>query len=723
MDISSHRSNTSATSSHASSYASEEDDQSSVRAKLPVTGKNDDDDSSVEEQQGRQGRGHSRRVKKALVRNEEIDGSGLPKKIDEDRLRKYPNCDSKLSLGVGMTEEQFRAYAKQIGMSDDLCECLLKGVTKAVEDVCKGYACDEEQISKAKELVENQKKLPVNASAGRVFSTVTMVGWIGYLTSFFLGKLSHSLATIPTDCVHGGWVFPLVAGALNATLSEPLTLGYRSGGASFPSPDGRAFADYHTAKLWMQQTKNDKAECEKWRKEMADIVKSVLARELNRVPEQYRSGIKEVIFDDEHYPESARTGSGNAIDARAAMDQVMSAARNRAYLTDELPFFSFTFFYLISGYCAPGLKAAFKPEPWKFLGADLGLNFACGSAAGISTAHLQAISRASIQGASAVELTGYSKRAKQDLINVEIAIINRKLVELRGIAACLEQQQIYLLKRGAEGYDVTKQIEDIKSLQLESKKAHKSMTEQYKKAKERRKKHQSSEAQRTLAIENSLAAARKGASNGEKKYQEEAMNLRWWSKVIAYPITLIPVVAYTAYALPAIFDSLAKPETQGALLNSTLSPNLPNSTNPTNSVEYDPFNSSVQSGLSALFGIPLILPWTVRNQFISRWIETGLVKVFGSVPKPPQDDDDSIVEISSESAGQASSSQDEDERVEKDDQESAGDAVQQQDDDHSVPETESVIIEFSDEENKVKRAGRAKNKRRQLQEDEGSVIV
>ncbi len=407
-----------------------------------------------------------------------------------------------------------------------------------------------------------------------------------------------------------------------------------------------------------------------------------------------------------------------------------------------MPFLSFTFFYLVSGYSAPRLKATFKSEHWKFLGADLGLNFACGSAAGISTAHLQAISRASIQGASAVELSAYSKRAKQDLINVEISIINRKLVELRGIQACLEQQQIYLLKRGAEGYDVTKQIEDITSLQKEAKKAHKAMTKQYKKAKERRKKHQSSEAQRTLAIENSLAIARKGASNGEKKYQEEATNIRWWSKVIAYPLTLLPVVAYTAYYIPTVVDLLGKAEMQAALLhNATISPNPSNSTN---SVDFSPLRLDFQSGLSALFGIPLILPWTVRNQFVSRWIETGLVKAFGSAPKPAQDDDDSVVEISEESVRQTSSSQDEDvsgvhisggavrdaslsqdedEGVEEADEESASETRQQQGDDNTAIETESIIIEVSDEENSAEHAGRAKNKLMEIQEGEGSVVV
>ncbi len=608
--------------------------ESQPRAAAPSNKTNSDDDSLSEKQGHRKHKARPGVAPRRKPRMEEVDGSAPINRLEKERRKRVPAGGAGLAT-YGMSEKQFRAYAHAMGMPDEICESLIQDVHKFVQTIVDLTDEETSQIKKAVDDAESLKKIPIGSAACRQLGTTSMAGWAAYLTSFFLGKLAQNLSTIPSGSVHGGWSF-LLAGVLNPLVTEPIAQGIRSGGVTHASPDGKAYMDYHTACLWLRQVDGNKDLKKKWRKERADIVSEVLKREHAQQMHRLGSGIDEITFDKKtHKPISARTREGNAIKPKEAMNQVIDAARRRAYITDELPFFTFTLNYLISGALSPLLKAGLTT--WNYLGADLGLSALMGSLSGMETAVTQNWLRAYIQGAQKVGLTSKRKRALRNVADTELTIMVRKLNELSRIRTILAHQERYLETKIKEGYELNDELQALRSLQDDAKQAQKSVRKKYRQCKLKAKAYSSMASQRADIVNTSMATYMGELSGNTESFKAEAMTFRAAAKLIAYPLSLVPVILYNTLAAPAIVNAFTPPSAQPSATNTTFTPtsfthptSAPTSTSTTS---IDSAVLTAQMVAAALSGIPLIVGFTLRQQYLTRFTETALVKLFGSKPR------------------------------------------------------------------------------------------
>lgn len=590
-----------------------------------------DSDESSSEVVGRKKKGPHRNVMFASTTNS-VRPQGLVDGFDKKSLEGRLKVDRNLGLGVGMSETEFRARAATLGLPPEVCDSLVGDVHAFVKMLAELSQEEASQIKTKEQFSESLKNLPADRSATRQWKTTLAAGSTAYLTSFFFGKLALNLATIPTATSHGAWAF-LIAGVLNPMVTEPIVQGIRASGAVYESPDGKAYMDFHTASLWHGNAAGDPGEARKWRKEMASIVTSVLHREAKQGIRRLGSGITEITYDNNGVPTSAKTTGGSLVNAAEAEQQVILWARRRAYVSDELPLFFFTLNYLCSGALAPTFRLAFPP--WMFFAVDLGLSAALGTLSGMETATLQNALRANVQGARLAAQTPELKRATLSAAYAKRTIYEEKMARLKQVRALLIMQWEALRARAKDGEDVRSELKRLRECLREAKNAYRSVRKKYTAIKHKFNQHNTVSGRIAQSVEASMSTYMGEVGLKPNPSSTPSKKYKALGKLIGYPLSLVPVIAWSAHLAPWIVDAVY-PKTGGASpLNisagGVYSPEPESAPQDAAVSGMDP-RLALQIGLGALTGIPLIVGFTLRQQYLSRGVEWMLAKAFGKRP-------------------------------------------------------------------------------------------
>lgn len=287
------------------------------------------------------------------------------------------------------------------------------------------------------------------ASRARLGRTSLVAATAMYWLSFGPGKIATNAVAaaliasgLPQAAACAPWTNVMLVPFIQVLFAEPVGGAYRADGQSYASPDGVAYVNYQTAhallvRAWIEGSTDD---MNKYRKIMGEIVDGVIEREGRR--------------DDAGHPRMSlvsgagrpeRDGLGIAKDAAAdPAGTVMSHARWRAFLADEVPVHTFSLLNGISGGVSllwPGLLGA----AWARL-PDAALHVLLGTVAMVWMFEGQNNLRRDLQAASVAHgsnrevlaLKQAEPEQRQRLWAMRKAEATSALVELRSLRASLE---------------------------------------------------------------------------------------------------------------------------------------------------------------------------------------------------------------------------------------------------------------------------------------------
>ncbi|PZO19975.1 MAG: hypothetical protein DCF26_04530 [Burkholderiales bacterium] len=192
------------------------------------------------------------------------------------------------------------------------------------------------------------------ASRGKMGRTSLVAASAMYWLSFAPGKIATNTVAalmiaggLPQGAAYAPWTNILLVPVIQVLFAEPVGGAYRADGQSYGSPDGVAYVNYQTAhallvRAWFEGKPADMA---KYQKIMGEIVDGVIERENKLDDAGHRrmaivSGAGKPVRDE------------HGIATNPATDpawSVMSKARWRAFLADEVPVHTFTLLNGISG--------------------------------------------------------------------------------------------------------------------------------------------------------------------------------------------------------------------------------------------------------------------------------------------------------------------------------------------------------------------------------------
>ena len=581
-------------------------------------------------------------------------------KLNRDSVADYLDAsESSDDEPIGMTKDQFLAKCKEFGFSDGESEKLIKNVEGFVNSNVNLNKYDEANITRKKTQIKTAKDSPDNADYSKTVRTTAAAGASAYLTSFFLGKLAANFAVFGSGSPHGVWAF-LIAGLANPLLSEPLANAIRNGGAAYASPDGSAYTDYRTATFRLEKAKSfgDQAGMDKWTKVCADIVDSVIKREQAGDVRCLCSNVKSIKRDKQGYPLDRKN---NRINKKSVEDSVIVRARARAFLTDEMPFFIFSFCYTISGGALPFLKVGCSPLTATLI--DLGISASLGTLAGASTAMTQNFLRKNIQGGKlTVGMSSHIKGAHLALASAQRDAWHHKRIQHSQVIKLIDAQSVSLSSMGTRN---NKDSEDAMTLSLRKQKAEQELKKANKNWRKYQREHERYSSQFKRIVNNFIGFV--ASYSGEKSLEEKPMEgirarNRTIAKSIAVPMSLCASCIYNAWAISAALGVGAP------LLNHSssipLAPAMPSmeggfmQTLGFGNYTYNSPALSVSTGwiaASMLAGFPLILGFVMRAQLLQGVVEKILTKMERA--KDVEDENDSsTVSFASDSESEDDSS-------------------------------------------------------------------
>lgn len=204
------------------------------------------------------------------------------------------------------------------------------------------------------------------ASRARLGRTSLVAATAMYWLSFGPGKIaSNAVAAaliasgLPQAAVYAPWTNVMLVPFIQVLFAEPVGGAYRADGQSYASPDGAAYVNYQTAhallvRAWLEGSTDD---MNKYRKIMGEIVDGVIERE-GKLDDAGHPRMS--LVSGASKPERNEHGIAKDATADPALS-VMSHARWRAFLADEVPVHTFSLLNGISGGVSllwPGLVGA-----------------------------------------------------------------------------------------------------------------------------------------------------------------------------------------------------------------------------------------------------------------------------------------------------------------------------------------------------------------------------
>ncbi len=542
---------------------------------------------------------------------------------DRRQLARDLRVDGGCTQAPGIAESEFRQLARAMGVPDTLCEELIADVKETVATLAKLSPEDSALIERTKAEMKDFARLPVDRSCSRQAATVAAAGASAYLSSFFFGKLALNLSSAAIGSPHGSWIF-LLAGLLNPTVSEPLVQGIRATGAAYGSPDGKAMSECWSARLWCEraQAGGDATAYRHHRKTIADHVTRIIEREQSYGIKHLGSGIAEIRYDPQTLePVEAKTVDGHAVDPAQAEQQVLRWARVRAFITDDLPFLSFTANYTISGALSVLLRPALPP--WVYCWTDMAISAGLGTAAGIETATLQNLLRRYVQGATLQAEPVEVKRARLASVGASMSAHQSRMGRLKQVILLLEDARNRLEQQRANGLPVEQQLAELDTGLDDARRAHAGLMRCYEREKRRFDQHSSTLGRAGQSIQSSMAAYLGETGLRTADDVSQGARIRAWSKPAGYMMSLVPVIAYSSYFAPWLVQQL-HPTVAG---NATGTDYLPDPGASASSPDDGWTKTHTQMALAVANGVPLILGYMLRNQVFAQQIESAMVKI------------------------------------------------------------------------------------------------
>lgn len=533
-------------------------------------------------------------------------------------------------MPIGLSEGEFIKRAHELGLSQDEARVLASDVRTFVHSLISNAPA--EGVRHAEQVLRDAEKLPAFTSMKKLVATNVVAGAAGYLTSFFLGKLFANLLGMGVGS-QGAWIFP-IAGLLNVLVSEPVGGAIRMQGSFHPSVDGAAYTDYNTAcaRLAKAQTLQDPRGIQRWSKEIARIVDGVIAREQANPEMMFRSGVKKPQRDEEGFALDHH-GERDAHFAKEA-EKVITGARRRSLVTDELPFNFYTVNYFFSGALAPYFRTLYSPDVASAI--DILVSAGLGMISGAQTALLQDYLRNKIQKAPLRSLTENVKYAK-----VAVAAAKRDaLVDSMNKARACETvlaERLASLQSAADDGDVLGRG-GIKKTEADlelAKDVRRKIVREHHKAKKHHEAHTAGRHRFGTEVGTLVNAYLGEKSAPPRPLQGRRAINRVIAKTIATPLALAFTPLYTAVVVPAITQTVSSlidvstGNLNGTHVNGTAPGNMTDFMFNTTAVPdgqggTDDTLETVKMVLSAGFSLPLILGYMSRNQYIALAIERGI---------------------------------------------------------------------------------------------------
>lgn len=540
--------------------------------------------------------------------------------------------NSRMQFGAGMSKDEFINRAQELGLTQQEARQLTLNVESFVESL---QNPEVERYSHADQQLKTAEKLPPLESNRKIIFTNMAGGAAGFLTSFFWGKLFSSLAVFGLGS-RGAWAFPLVAGPLNVLLSEPVVGAIKMQGAFHTSPDGAAYTDYNTASARLAKANylNDTDAINHWTLAIAKIVDAVIDREQKHPTMWFRSGVEK--------PE--RNAHGFALDADGRVDKnfdalaekVISGARKRSFVSDELPFTHYLINYLFSGMLPPFLQSKFSPPV--AMAIDVGVSAFLGTLSGAQTGMMQDLMRQFVQRAPLKDLSINIKGAKMAMAAARRDECLDRLNKVKACEAILTEKLLKIkakvygndIKNDAECSEQIKRAEDELSL---AKAMRKTIDREYAKARRKHDLHAARRHRCGTAVGIAVNSYLGEKSDPPQPLQGRRAINRVIAKTLATPLALVFTPLYTSVVVPAILSAVSSAHSPPGMAANYSVPNNNFTLNGTDVWQSpDPVAGNHEAldmqplamALSALFGVPLIVGYVCRNQFIAPAIEKGI---------------------------------------------------------------------------------------------------
>jgi hypothetical protein len=550
--------------------------------------------------------------------------------IGHEHIAKKLNADqnTRMQFASGMTKEEFINRAQELGLTRQEAKQLTANLELYIEAL---QNPDVDKYSHAEQQLKVAEKLPAKESLRKLLATNMTAGATGYLTSFFWGKLFSSLSVLLGGS-RGAWVFPLVAGPLNVLLSEPVVGAIKMQGAFHPSPDGAAYTDYNTASARLAKANylNDTDAINHWTLAIAKIVDSVIDREQKHPTMWFRSGVEKPERNEHGYVLDADGGVDKKFDELT--EKVISGARIRSFMSDEMPFTHYLVNYLLSGAMQPFWQQTFSPPV--AMAIDVSLSAFLGMLSGAQTGLTQDLMREFIQKAPLKDLSINIKGAKMAIAAAKRDECLDRLNKVKACEAILAEKLLKIKAHAntsdSEFDDRIKKAEDELSM---AKAMRKTIDREYAKARRKHDLHAARHHRCGTAVGIAVNSYLGEKSDPPQPLQGRRAINRVIAKALATPLALVFTPLYTSVFIPAVlhaassrtspFDIAANQPMPGYNFTSNENETW-QSLNAAATTKHQHDMLMLSMTLNALSGIPLIVGYICRNQYIAPVIEKGI---------------------------------------------------------------------------------------------------
>lgn len=329
-------------------------------------------------------------------------------------------------LNMLSKDQHFIQSCKEKNISKSDIHLLKDDFNQYIKKYTRYTQSEIDRIDEKKSLVIDAKAMPKDNGCLAQLKTTGLAGASAYWTSFMLGKLATNIVSTSTGSAHGVWPSLLIAGLLNPLVSEPVANAIRLQGAHHASPDGKAYMDFHSAlqELHLAEENNQVGRINECHAFIIKIINECIERE--KLMDCLQSGVDEIKNEDINNLENKY---GN-------IQKVIRSAQLRAFITDELPFFWYTFLYTFTGAASPFIKQSFSP--WIAAGIDFAVHASAGTIAGGLTGISQNYLRNLIQKSALQNLSADIKGAQLALAAAQRDPWNEKLINLKKLLSVLK---------------------------------------------------------------------------------------------------------------------------------------------------------------------------------------------------------------------------------------------------------------------------------------------
>ena len=571
-----------------------------------------------------------------------VASAASPSRVSEEQ-DSYSLVNSKLLLSndelltILGNEQHFIQSCKDKNISKSDIHLLKDDFNQYIKKYTSYTQSEIDRIDEKKSLVIDAKAMPKDNGCLAQLKTTGLAGASAYCTSFMLGKLATNIVTAATGSSHGVWPSLLIAGLLNLLVSEPLANAIRLQGAHHTSPDGKAYMDFHSALQELRIAEKNKQnerinECHAF---IFKIINECIERE--KLMGCLQSGVDEIKNDDINDLENKY---GN-------IQKVIRSAQVRAFITDELPFFWYTFLYTFTGAASPFIRQSFSP--WIAAGIDFAVHASAGTIAGGLTGISQNYLRNLIQKSALQNLSADIKGAQLALAAAQRDPWNEKLINLKKLLSVLKIEKD-ILQNASEQDSEDDKLEALNQLIKDLNKEIKHVETKWKQARSVHSQHESRLKRIQTAVLDSGKSYMGEVVNKDKPNLLEGVPAQasMCAKLIAAPLSLVANCAFISSIIPALLSSVHTNATNVQAMNLTGLGDI--GLNHSSSL-LEP-TEGINPGTIAAYasvGLPLIFGFVLRYQLIHPFLQSLIRPLYGPVgaetDSANNDKNDTVVDV------------------------------------------------------------------------------